>query len=55
MFDRSKNFCTKLKGDAAVVFAAIERAFIDFAPAEAHIVLTLTVSAGSPTRSSTEE
>jgi uncharacterized protein YqgV (UPF0045/DUF77 family) len=50
VFDRSKNFCTKLKGDAAEVFAAIERCYLDFAPATAHVVLTITVSAGSPTK-----
>ena len=51
VFDRSKHFCTKLKGDAAEVFAAIERSYLDFAPANAHVVLTITVSAGSPTKS----
>jgi uncharacterized protein YqgV (UPF0045/DUF77 family) len=50
VFDRSKNFCTKLRGDAADVFAAIERCYLDFAPASAHVVLTVTVSAGSPTK-----
>ena len=49
-FDRAKHFCSKLKGDTSTVFAAIERAFIDFAPASAHVVLTLTVSANSPSR-----
>jgi outer membrane protein assembly factor BamB len=34
--------------DAAVVFAAIERAWLDFAPMHAHVVLTVTVSANSP-------
>lgn len=51
VYDRSKHFCTKLKGDAAEVFAAIERSYLDFAPANAHVVLTITVSAGSPTKS----
>ena len=51
VYDKSKHFCTKLKGDAAEVFAAIERSYLDFAPANAHVVLTLTVSAGSPTKS----
>jgi len=49
VFDRSKHFCTKLKGDAVEVFAAIERCYLDFAPANAHVVLTIIVSAGSPT------
>jgi uncharacterized protein YqgV (UPF0045/DUF77 family) len=54
VFLRSKNFCTKLAGDAAVLFAAVERCFLDFAPAEAHLVLTLTVSAGSPSSTGRE-
>jgi len=48
LYDRSKNFCTKLGGDAGAVFAAVERAWLDFAPLSAHVVLTLTVSANSP-------
>lgn len=52
VFDRSKNFCTKLKGDASEVFAAIERSYLDFAPANAHVVLTITVSANSPSNKS---
>jgi energy-coupling factor transport system substrate-specific component len=50
VYHKQKNFCSKLRGDAALVFAACERAFIDFAPEGAHVVMTLTVSAGSPTR-----
>jgi energy-coupling factor transport system substrate-specific component len=50
VFDKSKHFCSKLRGDASAVFAATECAFIDFAPASAHVVLTVTVSAGSPSR-----
>lgn len=50
VYDRPKHFCSKLKGDAARVFAALERAFIDFAPPSAHVVMTITVSANSPTR-----
>lgn len=48
VYDRPKHFCSKLRGDASAVFAAIERSFIDFAPASAHVVLSLTVSVGSP-------
>jgi len=48
VFDRSKHFCTKIKGDAEDVFAAIERSYLDFAPLTAHVVLTFTVSAHSP-------
>jgi len=50
LYDRPKNFCSKLKGDVGAVFAGLERAFIDFAPAQAHVVMTLTVSANSPSR-----
>jgi len=50
VFDCAKHFCSKLKGDASTVFAAIERAFIDFAPPSAHVVLTVTISANSPSR-----
>ncbi|MEC5293536.1 YkoF family thiamine/hydroxymethylpyrimidine-binding protein [Aurantimonas sp. C2-6-R+9] len=48
VFDRSKNFCTKLSGDAGPVFAALSEAFLRFAPAEAHVALDVTVSANSP-------
>ncbi|MBN9061477.1 MAG: HMP/thiamine-binding protein [Rhizobiales bacterium 65-9] len=48
VYDKPKHFCSKLRGDASVLFAAIERSFIDFAPAQAHVVLSLTVSVGSP-------
>ncbi len=50
VYEKPKHFCSKLKGDAHALFAAVERAFIDFAPPEAHVVLTLTISAGSPSR-----
>jgi hypothetical protein len=48
VYDRSKHFVSKLRGDAADVFCAIERAYLDFAPMHAHVVLTITVSANSP-------
>jgi hypothetical protein len=47
-FDRSKNFCTRLKGDAGAVFAAVEQAFCRFGPPEGHVTIDLTVSANSP-------
>ncbi|MBM6592839.1 YkoF family thiamine/hydroxymethylpyrimidine-binding protein [Microvirga pudoricolor] len=50
VYEKSKHFCSKLRGDASTVFAAIERAFIDFAPMSAHVVMSITVSAGSPSR-----
>lgn len=52
VFDRPKNFCTKLRGDAGPVFATLEQAFLRFgAPPEGHVTLDLTVSANSPTAS----
>lgn len=47
-FDRSKNFCTRLKGDAGIVFATLEQAFCRFGPPEGHVTIDLTVSANSP-------
>lgn len=51
VFGRSKNFCTRLEGDAGPVFATLGEAFLRFAPEEAHIALDLTVSANSPSAS----
>lgn len=47
-FDRAKNFCTRLKGDAGPVFAALQQAFCRFGPPEGHVTIDLTVSANSP-------
>ena len=47
-FDRSKNFCTRLKGDAGPVFATLAQAFCRFGPPEGHVTMDLTVSANSP-------
>lgn len=49
VFDRSKNFCTKLRGDAAPVFATVGEAFVRFGPPQGHVTIDLTVSANSPT------
>lgn len=49
VFDRSKHFCTRLKGDAGAVFAAMNEAFCRFGPPEGHVTLDVTVSANSPT------
>jgi len=46
-FDRPKNFCTRLKGDAGIVFATLEQAFCRFGPPEGHVTIDLTVSANS--------
>jgi len=48
VFDRSKNFCTKLRGDAGPVFAAVAEAFLRFGTPDGHLALDLTVSANSP-------
>jgi energy-coupling factor transport system substrate-specific component len=49
VFDKPKNFCTKLRGDAGPVFATLSEAFLRFGAPEAHLALDLTVSANSPT------
>jgi hypothetical protein len=48
-FDRSKNFCSRLRGDAGPVFATLFEAFCRFGPPEGHVTIDLTVSANSPT------
>ncbi|MGX9176845.1 YkoF family thiamine/hydroxymethylpyrimidine-binding protein [Mesorhizobium sp. BHbdii] len=48
VFDRSKNFCTKLRGDAGPVFATVSEAFLRFGAPQGHVALDLTVSANSP-------
>ncbi len=50
VFDRPKNFCTKLSGDAGAVFAALAEAFTRFGAIDGHLTLDVTVSANSPTR-----
>ena len=49
VFDRSKHFCTKLRGDAGAVFATLGEAFLSFGAPEGHVTLDLKVSANSPT------
>lgn len=48
VFDRSKNFCTRLRGDAAPVFATVGEAFLRFGSPQGHVTIDLTVSANSP-------
>ena len=48
VFEKSKNFCTKLRGDAMPVFATVGEAFANFGPPEGHVTIDLTVSANSP-------
>jgi hypothetical protein len=50
VFDRPKNFCTRLAGDAGPVFATLEQAFLRFGAPEGHVALDITVSANSPSR-----
>ncbi|MCE8006272.1 YkoF family thiamine/hydroxymethylpyrimidine-binding protein [Aestuariivita sp.] len=49
-FDRSKNFCTRLTGDAGPVFATLQEAFCRFGRPEGHVTIDLTVSANSPSK-----
>jgi energy-coupling factor transport system substrate-specific component len=49
VFDRSKHFCTKLRGDAGAVFATLSEAFLRFGAPEGHVTLDLKVSVNSPT------
>lgn len=50
VFDRSKNFCTRLTGDAGPVFATLQQAFCQFGPPNGHVTIDLTVSANSPSK-----
>jgi energy-coupling factor transport system substrate-specific component len=50
VFDRSKNFCTKLRGDAGPVFATLSEAFLRFGAPQGHVALDLKVSANSPSK-----
>ncbi|SEA58059.1 YkoF family thiamine/hydroxymethylpyrimidine-binding protein [Rubrimonas cliftonensis] len=47
-FERSKNFCTKLRGDAGPVFATLAEAFTSFGAPDGHVAMDATVSANSP-------
>ncbi|WP_158967135.1 YkoF family thiamine/hydroxymethylpyrimidine-binding protein [Chachezhania sediminis] len=47
-FLRSKNFCTRLHGDAGPVFETLRQAFLRFGPAEGHVTIDMTASANSP-------
>ncbi|MEX0409493.1 YkoF family thiamine/hydroxymethylpyrimidine-binding protein [Aquibium sp. LZ166] len=49
VFDRSKNFCTKLRGDVGPVFATLSEAFLRFGAPDGHVAMDLKVSANSPT------
>ncbi len=47
-FDRSKNFCTALRGDAGPVFETLGQAFTGFGATAGHLAMDVTVSANSP-------
>ncbi|MCJ7871336.1 Ykof family thiamine-binding protein [Marinovum sp. 2_MG-2023] len=47
-FLKSKNFCTRLRGDAGAVFEVLRQAFLRFGPAEGHVTIDMTASANSP-------
>ncbi|KPQ05599.1 MAG: ECF-type hydroxymethylpyrimidine uptake system substrate-binding component YkoF [Rhodobacteraceae bacterium HLUCCA12] len=47
-FDRSKNFCTALRGDAGPVFETLSQAFTGFGAEAGHLAMDVTVSANSP-------
>lgn len=49
-FFKSKNFCTRLRGDAGPVFETVRQAFLRFGPAQGHVTIDLTASANSPTQ-----
>ncbi|WP_264298875.1 Ykof family thiamine-binding protein [Pseudooceanicola spongiae] len=49
-FLKSKNFCTRLRGDAGAVFETVRQAFLRFGPAAGHVTIDLTASANSPSR-----
>lgn len=45
---RGQHFCTRLEGDGASVFAALRTAFLNARKAAAHVVMTATITANSP-------
>jgi uncharacterized protein YqgV (UPF0045/DUF77 family) len=50
VFEKSKNFCTKLRGDAGPVFETLSEAFLRFGAPEGHVALDMTISANSPSK-----
>lgn len=50
VFDRAKNYCTRLAGDAGPVFEALSQAWLSFGDPDAHVAIDLTVSANSPSK-----
>ena len=50
VFDRAKNYCTRLAGDAGPVFEALSQAWLSFGDPSAHVAIDLTASANSPSK-----
>lgn len=50
VFDGSKNFCTRLRGDAGPVFQTLSQAFTGFGAQAGHVALDVTLSANSPSK-----
>lgn len=50
VFDRAKNYCTRLVGDAGPVFEALSQAWLSFGDPNAHVAIDLTASANSPSK-----
>lgn len=48
VFSRAKHFCTRLEGDAYQIFTALRTAFDRAANEVGHVVITATISKGSP-------
>jgi uncharacterized protein YqgV (UPF0045/DUF77 family) len=48
VYEKSKNFCTKLRGDAGAVFSTVHEALVRFGHPAGHVTIDLTVSANSP-------
>ncbi|MBW3096660.1 Ykof family thiamine-binding protein [Pseudohoeflea coraliihabitans] len=49
-FEKSKHFCTKLRGDAGPVFETLSQAFTGFGAQAGHVALDVTLSANSPSK-----
>lgn len=49
-FERSKNFCTKLRGDAGPVLETLGQAFTGFGADAGHVAMDVTLSANSPSK-----
>jgi hypothetical protein len=49
-FERSKNFCTKLRGDAGPVFETLSQAFTGFGAQAGHVTLDVILWANSASK-----